>query len=164
MMEAVFLERERQSTYLAGNNSIVQVLSQQTEKLIEEIQNASSGTSDIFAAAISHRRNEFFALNIISVIIALLVGNFLIRKNLIGRIKSLSSTMITMSQGNLRTPLAIRGNDEITDMSRSLEVFRQHAYEAQKLELVERLAKENQEKKRRVGEHHSQAQGMHSSR
>ena len=146
MMEAVFQEKDRQSTYLAGNNSIVQVLSQQTEQLIDEIQNASSSTSDIFAQAISHRRNEFFALNIISIIIALLVGNFLIRKNLIGRIKNLSSTMITMSQGNLRTPLTIRGNDEITDMSRSLEVFRQHAYEAQKLELVERLAKENQEK------------------
>ncbi len=146
MMEAVFQEKDRQNTYLAGNNSIVQVLSQQTEKLIEEIQNASSGTSDIFAQAISRRRNEFFALNIISIIIAILVGNFLVRRNLIDRIKNLSNTMITLSHGNLRTPLAIRGNDEITDMSRSLEVFRQHAYEAQKLELVERLAKENQEK------------------
>ena len=146
MMETVFQEEARQSTYLAGNNSIVGGLSQQTDTLISAIQNASSGTSDAFADAITHRRNEFFALNIISVIIAILVGNFLVRKNLIGRIKSLSSTMITMSQGNLRTPLTIRGNDEITDMSRSLEVFRQHAYEAQKLELVERLAKENQEK------------------
>ncbi len=146
MMEAVFQERDRQSTYLASNNGIVQVLSQQTEKLIEEIQSASGGTSDIFAQAITHRRNEFFALSIISVIIAILVGNFLVRRNLIGRIKSLSNTMMTMSRGNLRTPLTIRGNDEITDMSRSLEVFRQHAYEAQKLELVERLAKENQEK------------------
>ena len=54
--------------------------------------------------------------------------------------------MITLSQGNLRTPLTIRGNDEITDMSRSLEVFRQHAYEAQKLELVERLAKRTKKK------------------
>ncbi len=146
MMEAVFQEEARQSAYLAGNDSIVGGLSQQTEKLISGIQNASSGTSDIFAQAIMHRRNEFFALNIISVIIAVLVGNFLVRKNLIGRIKNLSNTMITLSQGNLRTPLTIRGNDEITDMSRSLEVFRQHAYEAQKLELVERLAKENQEK------------------
>ena len=146
MMEVVFQEKDHQNTYLAGNNSIVQVLSQQTEKLIEEIQNASSGTSEIFAQAISNRRNEFFALNIISVIIALLVGNFLVRRNLIGRIKNLSNTMITLSQGHLRTPLTIRGNDEITDMSRSLEVFRQHTYEAQKLELVERLAQENQEK------------------
>ena len=146
MMEIVFQEEEQQSNYLAGNNSIVQVLSQQTETLIKAIRSASSGTSELFADAISNRRNEFFALNIISVIIALLVGNFLVRKNLIGRIKNLSSTMITLSEGNLRTPLTIRGNDEITDMSRSLEVFRQHAYEAQKLELVERLAKENQEK------------------
>ena len=146
MMEMVFQEEEQQSNYLSSNNRIVQVLSQQTEMLIKAIRSASSGTSELFAEAISNRRNEFFALNIISVIIAILVGNFLVRKNLIGRIKNLSSTMITLSEGNLRTPLTIRGNDEITDMSRSLEVFRQHAYEAQKLELVERLAKENQEK------------------
>ena len=62
MMGAVFQEKNHQNTYLAGNNRIVQVLSQQTEKLIEEIQSASSGTSDIFAQAISHRRNEFFAM------------------------------------------------------------------------------------------------------
>ena len=146
MMETVFQEESRQNAYLAGNNSIVGGLSQQTEILIDEIQSASSSTSDIFAQAITHRRNEFFALNVISIIIAILVGNFLVSKNLIGRIKNLSNTMITLSRGNLHTPLDIRGNDEITDMSRSLEVFRQHAYEAQKLELVERLAKENQEK------------------
>lgn len=146
MMEKVFSEEDKQREYLDGNDSIVRSLSQQTEKLIEDIQSASSGTSDIFAAAINSRRNEFFALNIISVIIALLVGNFLVRRNLIGRIKNLSNTMITLSAGNLSTPLTIRGNDEVTDMSRSLEVFRQYAYEAQKLELVERLAKENQEK------------------
>ena len=146
MMEKVFQEEGRQVTYLTGNNSIVQALSQQTEKMIEEIQSAGTSASGALVAAINQRRNEFFALNIISVIIALLVGNFLVRKNLIGRIENLSETMINLSEGNLRTPIAIRGNDEITDMSRSLEVFRQHAYEAQKLELVERLAKENQEK------------------
>ena len=146
LMEIVFREGQKQSTYLAGNNNIVGVLSLQTEKLIEKIQNASKDTSELFAQSIMNRRNQFFGLNFISVVLAVLVAHFLIRKNLIGRIKNLSRTMLTLSQGNLKTPLAISGNDEITDMGKSLEVFRQHAYEAQKLELVEKLAEEVHEK------------------
>lgn len=146
LMEKVLKEEQQQRAYLASNADIVEELSTQTDQLIEGIQRASSNTSSLFAEAIDNRRGQFFALNIISVILAILVAHFLVRKNLISRIKSLSRTMITLSEGNLRTPLLVRGNDEITDMGRSLDVFRRHAYEAQKLELAEKLAKEVKEK------------------
>ena len=145
-MGEVYKEEQKQEGYLLSNNNIVKTLSAQTEKLIENIQNTSSDTSKLFSQSIISGRNRFLALNIISVILAFLVGFFLVRRNLIGRIKMLSSKMLTLSKGNIKTALNVKGNDEISDMGKALEIFRNYAYEAQKLELVEKLADEVRKK------------------
>ena len=51
-----------------------------------------------------------------------------------------------MSKGDLEVQVEIEGNDELTDMAGALEVFRQHAVEVQRLNLVEKLADEVQAK------------------
>lgn len=145
-MGEVYDEEQEQEALLRSNEEIVETLSLKTEDLIEEIQDKSRETSEHFSGAIIDGRNMFLAVNIITVIFAFFVGFIMVRKNLIARIKRLSSTMLTMSKGNLKTSLDVSGNDEIADMANSLEVFRKYAYEAQKLELVEKLAEEVQEK------------------
>ena len=47
-----------------------------------------------------------------------------------------------MAEGDLKVPVDVGGNDEVTDMAEALEVFRQYAEEVQRLNLVEKLAKE----------------------
>ena len=145
-MGEVYNEEQKQEALLRSNEEIVETLSLKTEDLIEEIQDKSSETSEHFSKAIIDGRNMFLAVNIITIIFAFFVGFIMVRKNLIARIKRLSSAMLTMSKGNLKTSLDVSGNDEIADMANSLEVFRKYAYEAQKLELVEKLAEEVQEK------------------
>ena len=145
-MGEVHDEEQKQEELLRSNEEIVATLTLKTEDLIEEIQNKSKETSEHFSGAIIDGRNIFLAVNIITIIFAFFVGFIMVRKNLIARIKRLSSVMLTMSKGNLKTSLNVSGNDEIGDMANSLEVFRKHAYEAQKLELVEKLAEEVQDK------------------
>ena len=55
--------------------------------------------------------------------------------------------MLTMAKGNLNVPLSLAGNDEITDMGKAMEVFRQYAIEAQELNLVQNL---HQKSKRKI--------------
>ena len=50
--------------------------------------------------------------------------------------------MRSMAEGNLEVPVEVQGNDEVTDMAEALEVFRRHALEVQRLNLVEKLADE----------------------
>ncbi|WP_419165417.1 sensor histidine kinase [Candidatus Palauibacter sp.] len=65
---------------------------------------------------------------------------------LILRLSSLFETTRRMSEGDLEAKVRIEGNDEVGDMAGALEVFRQHALEVQRLNLVEKLAREVQAK------------------
>ncbi len=67
----------------------------------------------------------------------LYVGRLLLR-----RISRLSNRMRALAGGDLETEVLIRGRDEVADMAAALEVFRQHALEVQRLNLVEKLAQE----------------------
>ena len=51
-----------------------------------------------------------------------------------------------MADGDLEGKVDIGGNDEVADMAAALEVFRRHALEVQRLNLVEKLAEELQSK------------------
>ena len=146
LLEKVFKEKTSQKTYLTNNQSIVSSLSSQTQSLIEGIQTAGGETAGLFEKSVDQKRNQLLVLNIISIILALFSAWFIVGKFFIGRIKQLSSTMLTMAGGNLEIPLKIKGNDEISDMAKALEIFRRYAVEAQQMDLVKKLAGEVQEK------------------
>ena len=58
----------------------------------------------------------------------------------------LSNWMRQMAGGDLEARVEIGGRDEVADMAAALEVFRRHALEVQRLNLVEKLAEELQGK------------------
>ena len=73
---------------------------------------------------------------------ALLIAYLFIGRVLVSRLERLSVRMRDMADGDLETEVEVRGRDEVTEMSQALEVFRQHALEVQRLNLVEKLALE----------------------
>ena len=146
VLEEIFKEKQLQNKYTSHNQNIVIGLSEQTEQLIKDIQNAGHKTTQIFEEKVSQKRRQLGILNLISIILAFCLGFFLVGRHFIARLKKLSQGMLTMSQGDLKIPLPLRGNDEITDMGRAMEIFRQYAIEAQELNLVQKLHQKVQEK------------------
>ena len=73
---------------------------------------------------------------------AALISWLYVGRGLIRRLSLLSDRMRVMAQGDLEKKIEVRGNDEIAEMSSALEVFRQHALEVQRLNLVEKMANE----------------------
>ena len=67
-------------------------------------------------------------------------------ERLLVRMAGLFDATRRMSKGDLEVEVRIDGNDEVTDMAEALEVFRKHAVEVQRLNLVEKLAAEVQTK------------------
>ncbi len=63
-------------------------------------------------------------------------------QRLLARLGGLFDVTRRMSSGDLEVEVEIEGNDEVTDMAGALEVFRKHALEVQRLNLVEQLAEE----------------------
>ena len=146
LLENIFQQQQRQNEYLSSNQDVVQNLSLQTEQLIANIEKIGLATTQIFEETVNVKKTQFIVLSLLSLVLAFLTAFFLIGEFFVARIRHLSQTILTMSQGNLEAPLRIRGNDEITDIAKAMEVFRQYALEVQKLNLVQKLAKEVQEK------------------
>ena len=77
---------------------------------------------------------------------ALLITWLFIGRVLLRRLQMLSDWMRRMADGDLEVTVDVGGRDEVAEMGTALEVFRHNSLEAQRLNLVERLAQEVQEK------------------
>ncbi len=84
-------------------------------------------------------------INIISITGAILIGWLFVERRLVRRLDAISQQIRSVAGGKLETPIEVSGNDEIGELAKALEVFRQNALEVQRLSLVEQLADELKE-------------------
>ena len=96
--------------------------------------------------AILTGRQLLLGLNVVSIIGALLIAWLFVGGVILRRIDRLSNSMRRMADGDLEAEVDITGHDEVAEMAAALEVFRRHALEVQRLNLVEKLAEELGEK------------------
>lgn len=137
---------QQQSELLARNREIASALVSEVEILVEGFRTNMRIARGPATNAIRTGRNVLLALNLISVVGALLIAWLFVGRYLIRRLNVLSSRMRYMASGDLEGAVAIRGHDEVADMAAALEVFRRHALEVQRLNLVEKLAADLQSK------------------
>ena len=120
---------------IAEVNSLVST----AEASVEEATGAS--TQAIFTG-----RVLLLAISAVSVTGAVLIAWLFVGRFISSRLQQLSDWMRRLAGGDLETTVELSGRDEIAEMAAALEVFRQHALEIQRLNLVEKLANELQSK------------------
>ena len=136
----------RQHLLLDENREIAVKLVDEVDGLVEAAEFSVAVESDASQQSILQGRVFLLAISIVSVVGAFLITWLFVGKVLLRRIQTLSNRMLRMAGGDLETEVEIRGRDEVADMADALEVFRQHALEVQRLNLVEQLAEELQGK------------------
>ncbi len=133
---------ELQVALLAGNQDIAFDLVSEVDLLVNEAQMSTLDATTASENAILTGRNLLLTISAVSVGSALLVAWLFVGRVLLFRLEQLSRWMRRMAGGDLETTVDIGGNDEVADMAAALEVFRRHALEVQRLNLVEKLANE----------------------
>ena len=134
-----------QRQLLASNREFAAELGAQVENMVDIAYEATLAATNATSAAISTGRNILIGINILSIIGAALIG-VLVIGGLLQRLGVLSGRMLRMADGELKEAVEIKGRDEVAEMASALEIFRQHALEVQRLNLVERLAEELRDK------------------
>ena len=141
------LDTERlQRDLLAQNRGIAVGLLEEVDAFVNSVN------SNVESAALQSEQAVFTgkvilaAISGISVGGALLIVYLFIGRVLLNRLEHLSVRMRDMADGDLETEVEVKGRDEVTEMAQALEVFRQHALEIQRLNLVEKLALELEDK------------------
>lgn len=124
-----------------GRATSAQLLSEM-EQLIDEVNSEAIRVNAGSQAAAVTGILVLVLLTVVSIVGALLIGWLFVGRYLLHRIVDLANTMQNMARGDLEVPVCVSGNDEVTDMANALEVFRRYALEAQRLNLVEKLARE----------------------
>ena len=137
---------QRQNELLGLNREVAVALVDEVDGLVQAAEISVSVESEATQQSILQGRLLLVAIAVLSIVGAFLIVWLFVGKVLLRRIQTLSNRMLRMADGDLETEVEIRGRDEVAEMAGALEVFRQHAYEVQRLNLVEQLAGELQGK------------------
>ena len=145
LQEAILRQVETEAGYIEENRATAERLHAAVARLVMMAEDEANEVAEASTAAVNTGMVVLVALNVVNVIVValgwLFVGRYLVR-----RLTGLAASMRSMAEGNIETPVEVSGNDEVTDMAEALEVFRRHALEVQRLDLVEKLADELKDK------------------
>ena len=141
-----------QQALVEDNRSIANALVAEVNGLVEAAGASAQTATQASSDAIFTGRTLLLAISGISVAGALLIAWLFVGRMLVRRLKLLSDWMRRMAGGDLEATVSIEGRDEVAEMAAALEVFRRHALEVQRLNLVEKLADELQGKNAQLEE------------
>ena len=137
---------ERQNMLLAQNQAIAVELLDEVRALVEVARDEARQATENSSQTISTARLLLVIISVVGVIGAGLISWLFVGRVLLRRIGRLSGRMLTLAKGDLEEEIEVVGRDEIAEMASALEVFRRHALEVQRLNLVEQLAQELSER------------------
>ena len=137
---------ERQQELLDANSALTIGLVDEVDGLVSAANANVQEATEASTQAIFTGRVLLIAIGALAVGGAVLLAWQYVGRVLLSRLQILSNRMRSMARGDLETKVEISGRDEVADMAAALEIFRQHALEVQRLNLVEMLAEELQGK------------------
>lgn len=137
---------EQQRIVLDRNRGLSVELVAEVEGLVDTARTSAQEATQTSTQAIFNGRRILLALNAISIAGAVLIAWLFVGRVLLRRLAFLSNRMRRMAEGDLEAKIEMSGRDEVADMAAALEIFRRHSLEAQRLNLVEKLAADLEEK------------------
>ncbi len=132
----------QQGALLDRNREIATGLVVEVEGLVAGLRSSTQLAAQSSAEAIQTAIQRLLGLNLVTLAGAAVIGWLFVGRHLLRRLHKLSSTMLNMAGGDLEKEVEVEGSDEVADMAQALEVFRRHALEVQRLNLVEKLAED----------------------
>ncbi len=132
----------RQRNLLERNRTLAVELVAGAEGLVRTARASVQQATLASAEAVLTGRNLLLLISGASVVGAFLLSWIYVGRFLSRRLGRLSDRMRRMAEGDLEAEVDIGGRDEVGEMAAALEVFRRHALEVQRLNLVEKLAEE----------------------
>ena len=140
------LSRTQDELVDINRNITIQMLGD-VATLATQAQASAQESAEASTGAISFGRLLLIGITALAIVGALLVSWLAIGRSLLRRLEMLSVWMQKMAAGDLEARAEVGGHDEVADMAAALEVFRRHALEVQRLNLVEQQAQELQVQK-----------------
>ncbi len=112
----------------------------------ETVLDAAASDSEV---AIDNGTLALAVITIVSFLVTVLIGWLYINRNVSTRLINISAVMERLAKGDLSVEITANGNDEISAMARTVDVFKENALEKQRMEAEQKDAERRAEEDRR---------------
>ena len=143
---------------LSNSRDLAESVKVAVDKVVATSSEQAADGSETAREAMESSRFVLILMMVLNVTCSLLVGWFLISRQVVRRLVGLASGMGEVATGNLKIDIDANGRDEITDMAKALVVFRDNASE------MERMRAEQEEMEKRSVEERRQAMNEMANR
>jgi signal transduction histidine kinase/methyl-accepting chemotaxis protein len=134
----VELEAAREGRRLTVENSVLAAqLTNAVEDLVIAAKQGIATATDETLSVQNLGRLGLLAVVALSLISSVLIVWLYVGRNIVARLTALSARMLTLAQGDLKSPLPQGGTDEIGRMAEALRVFQATAIEIEEMNLRE---------------------------
>ncbi|TQV75864.1 methyl-accepting chemotaxis protein [Denitrobaculum tricleocarpae] len=149
--EALLRAQTAANESLANSRDLAESVKVAVDKVVATSSEQAADGSETAREAMESSRFVLILMMVLNVTCSLLVGWFLISRQVVRRLVGLADGMGEVATGNLKVDIDAKGRDEITDMAKALVVFRDNASE------MERMRAEQEEMEKRSVEERRQA-------
>ncbi len=148
-LESMEQVRQSQKELSVTQDTFVNRLAEQVQMSRSHVESAGAEVMSMITAS----RLQLFVVALLSVVITAGIYWLLISRDLLVRLLQTISALRSVADGNYDVSVNLSGNDELSDLARTVEVFRGNALEAQQLqEERTELAAKQQEQERKAAE------------
>ena len=133
---------QNQEDLLIENRELAVALVDGVNGLVTTAETKANDAKTASTDALQTGRTLLLVISAVGVLGAVIISWGFVGRVLLRRIGQLSERMRRMAEGDLEGEVGVHGRDEVAEMAAALEVFRRHALEVQRLNLVETLAEE----------------------
>ena len=144
-MENTLRLTQRQAETMSRSQADAAILGLHVDDLVRAASGDAASASMDASNSIQAGRLMLIAITALAVAGGLLIAWLYVGRVITARIDQLAVWMRRLAGGDLEAREFVAGNDEIAELGETLEVFRRHALEVQRLNLVEELAQQLQE-------------------
>ena len=134
---------------LAMNRELTGQIATAVESLVGRAQSATDEATAAAEAILARDRTWVLLVALSSVIVSTLIVWLYVGRNVVARLTRLAATMRTVAEGDLSVEIPKSGRDEIGEMARAVEVFRENGLEVQRLREEQEAANARAEEEKR---------------
>ncbi len=133
---------------------VIKELAMLVRKYVDASKSQVEANSRQTKMLILHRERLQIFVAVFSIVIAVILGWFYVGRRLLGRLTRIMRHMRSLSEGNWKSELHMNDNDELGEMARIVEMFREKGLENRRLQDERERAASEREKA--IAEKHEQ--------
>jgi len=139
---------EQAEKVLTLSRSLSDNMGGEVATLVSGAQSGADAAGRLAQESISRGSLLIAVIAVISLVVAVLIAWGYVGRNVVARLTALSVVTRRVADGELDIDIPIAGSDELTDMARTIEVFRDNAVAKERLEAKQREAEARAEEEK----------------